>query len=97
MSAQSAALQPKAQVAALKARVKEAERSGNLQEALRLADGIAPISKKTDKSASAVNAWVYNVGNSLATGRGVSVAPEDKFDRLQQLVREGQGARLCGL
>ena len=88
----------KTQVAALKARVKEAERSGNLREAMRLAEELHDLEKarkRFGRRALAPLRWafgarVYNVGNSLTTGRGASVAPEDEFDRLQQLVEKGK-------
>src|SRR6202167_5200063 len=52
--------------------------------------GIAPSREDLIAARRGKNARVYNVGNSRATGRGGSVAPEDKFDRLQQLVENGK-------
>ena len=69
MSAQFTAVQPQGQVAVLKARVKEAERPGICRRHCGWREELQIWKRANNIVRSPEKPRVYNVGNSLATGR----------------------------
>ena len=83
--------------AELKRRIKECERAGNWNEALRLASELQSLDRRHEGSRMirrsgncATRRGVQCLGFSSAGSNGASVAIDDKYDGLQRLVQMGK-------